>query len=299
MASRITQSMLNTQLLRNLNNNLNRMDNLQNQLATGKRINKPSDDPVGISFSMRYRSELSSNDQYQKNVDSVTSWLDYTDTTLNQAGSVLQRARELAVQGATGTNSDDSYKAMEIEVGQLFDQMINIGNSQFNGKYVFNGQLTDVKPFPDSENAMNASTDTGQISLEIGQGVRLAVNKTATEVFGQSGMSNNMFQVLKSLQEGLAAGDKDKISKALEGIDQRMSNFLEVRADVGAKTNRIELAQNRLGDINLNLQTLQAKVEDADMAQVITNLKMDENVYQSSLSAGSKLIQPTLLDFLR
>ncbi len=78
-----------------------------------------------------------------------------------------------------------------------------------------------------------------------------------------------------------------------------MNVMLGARADIGAKTNRIELAENQLLDIGINLQSLQSKTEDADLAVVITNLKTDENVYQASLAAGAKLIRPSLIDFLR
>lgn len=299
MPGRVTQGMLNIQLLRNLNNNLNRLDKLQNQMSTGRRINKPSDDPVGISFSMRYRSELSANSQYQRNVDAANSWLSYTDTMLDQAGTVLHRARELAVEGANGTNSTESLNAIKSEVEQLYDQMVSIGNSQFNGKYVFNGELTDVKPFPDPDQAMNAVTDTGEVQFEIGLGVRIGVNKTAEQVFGKSGDPDNIFQTLKNLIDALGNQDQAAVNAAIGKIDIGMNRLLEARADIGAKTNRIELAEERLKDIDLNLQSLQSKTEDADLAQVITALKMDENVYQASLSAGSKLIRPSLIDFLR
>ncbi len=112
------------------------MDNQQNQLATGRKINKPSDDPVGISYTMRYRSELSANDQYQRNVDSAISWLGNTDPTLGQAGDVLQRLRELAVQADNGSNPAAALEAISNEVGQLRDQLINISNTNFNWKYV-------------------------------------------------------------------------------------------------------------------------------------------------------------------
>lgn len=299
MSNRVTQGMMNIQLLRNLNNNLGRLEKLQDQLSTGRRINKPSDDPVGISFSMRYRSEISVNNQYQRNVDSASSWLSYTDKMLDQAGQVLHRVRELAVQGANGTNSDESLKAMKSETEQLYDQMVSIGNSKFNGKYVFNGELTEQIPFPDGNNAMNAVTDTEDVQFEIGLGVRLAVNKTAEQVFGQSGEEDNIFKVIQDLIQSLDSKNQVSIGKAIEGIDTRMNRFLEQRADIGAKTNRIELAEDRLKDIDLNVQSLQSKTEDADLSKVITSLKMDENVYQASLSAGAKLIRPSLLDFLR
>ena len=299
MANRITQGMMNIQLLRNLNNNLGRLEKLQDQMSTGRRINKPSDDPVGISFSMRYRTELSVNSQYQRNVDSAVSWLDYTDTMLDQAGQVLHRVREIAIQAANGTNSEQSLDAFKSELEQLYEQMVNIGNSQFNGKYVFNGQRTDVKPFPDPSDAMNADTDSESIQFEIGLGVRIAVNKTADEVFGTSSDADNVFRVLQNLIQALDPYNQDGIQQAIADLDSRTDKLLEARADIGAKTNRIELAESRLKDIDLNLQALQSKTEDADLAEVIIRLKMDENVYQASLSAGAKLIRPSLLDFLR
>src|SRR4051812_14017207 len=130
MGTRITQNMLNTQLMRNLNSNMIRMDNSQNQLATGRRINKPSDDPVGIAFGLRYRSEIAANDQYESNANAAVSWMDYTDVTLGQAGDVLQRIRELTVEAASGTNSAESLKAIKSEVTQLSEQMVTIGNSE-------------------------------------------------------------------------------------------------------------------------------------------------------------------------
>lgn len=147
MMNRITQGMMNTQLLRNLNHNLGQMSHYQDQTATGRKINKPSDDPVGLSYAMRYRSDVTANEQYLENVDTATSWLDFTDTLMNQAGSALQRVRELAVQGANGSNPKTAMDAIKAEVLQLTDQLITIGNSNFNGKYVFNGQLTDQPPY--------------------------------------------------------------------------------------------------------------------------------------------------------
>lgn len=298
MAGRVTQGMLNTQLLRNLNQNLNRMDRLQNELATGRKINKPSDDPVGIGFAMRYRGELSANDQYQRNIDSATSWLEYTDTMLDQAGNVLQRTRELTVQAANGTNSQTALDAIKSEVIQLHEQLVSIGNSEFNGKHVFNGQKTNIPPFA-LESAMNEWTDTADIKFEIGAGVKLPVNVTGNTVFGEPGKVDNAFAVMDKLINALEIGDFKELNTELGNLDTRLNSFSEVRADVGARANRVELAEDRVKDISINLQTLLSNTEDADMAETITNLKTVENVYEASLSAGSRLIRPSLIDFLR
>jgi flagellar hook-associated protein 3 FlgL len=298
MGTRITQNMLNTQLMRNLNSNMLRMDNSQNQLATGRRINKPSDDPVGIAFGLRYRSEIAANDQYESNANAAVSWMDYTDVTLGQAGDVLQRIRELTVQASSGTNSAESLTAIKSEVTQLAEQMITIGNSEFNGKQVFNGQQTDKKPYT-LENAENEETDQQNINFELGAGVKIGISVNGNQVFGKAGAPDNLFKVLKDIQTSMDSGDYKSLTEDIGRIDKSMDAFLETRADIGAKSNRIEMIQNRLNDIGINLQTLQSKTEDADVAAVITSLKTDENVYNSSLDVGAKLIKPSLIDFLR
>ena len=298
MPVRVTQSMMNTQMMRNLNSSMVRMDNLQNQLATGRKINKPSDDPVGISFAMRYRTEYTANEQFESNVDAALSWLDYSDTMLNQAGNVLHRVRELSVQAANGTNPDTAFDAIQIEISQLKDQMIEIVNSQFNGKYVFNGQVTDVPPY-DKAAPHESVSDEGTVLFDIGPGVSIGVNVTGNKIIGMPEDDDNLFKVFDSIIAGLEEHDENLVGEALADLDTRMDRFLELRADVGARSNRIVLAQDRLKDIGINLQTMQTKTEDADMAVVITNLKMSENVYQASLATGSRLIQQSLIDFLR
>jgi len=298
MSLRVTQGMMNAQFLRNISNNIEKMNNLQNQLSTGRKINKPSDDPVGITFSMRYRSELSANDQFQRNVDSALSNLDYVDTMLGQAGSVLQRVRELAVKGASATNPDTAMESIRIEVDEMYKQLVDIGNSKFNGKYVFNGQFTNEKPYPDT-GASGVDTDSGDLIYELGPGLKMPINITGQEAFGASTDADNVFRLIEQLSADLANNDHDAVSGAIDQIDARMNKLLEARSEVGARVNRIELVQGRLNDIGINLENLQSKTEDADMTEVITKLKMGENVYQAALSTGAKLIQPSLVDFLR
>lgn len=325
MSLRVTQSMMNARLLSNITGNMNRMNTLQDQLSSGKRINKPSDDPVGLTFAMRYRSELQANDQYERNVDSATSLLEYTDTTMGEAVTVLQRVRELMVEGSNGTLPQDARNSISTELKQLHSQLVEIGNSQFNGKYMFNGEMTQTAPYSKRTIdevasltpaqlaadptlgilAENVTSDTGQIKYELSPGMVMAVNVTGNEFFGpavtagQEDTSDNVFNVISQAVEALNSGDSSKVSDLLAKVDSRMSTMLEKRSEVGARMNRIELITSRLEDNNINLQTVQSKAEDADMAEVITNLKMEENVYQASLSAGAQIIRPSLVDFLR
>lgn len=295
---RITQGMVNTQYMRNLNNNLNRMNVLQEQMSTSRKINRPSDDPVGLSYALRYRSELGANEQYQENVSSAVSWLEYTDTMLSQAGEVLNKARELSVQAANGTNSVDALQAVKSEMNQLYEQLVTIGNSSFNGKYIFNGQKTDIPPYT-STDAVNQNTDEGVIRFDVGGWTTLSVNVDGNQAFGSSASDTNAFKLLKDTISNLEKSDFTAISAGLGKMDERITAFLEVRADIGAKTNRINLANERLQDAKINLSTLQSSTEDADMAETITGFNTDQSVYQASLSMGAKILQSSLLDYLR
>lgn len=295
---RITQGMVNTQYMRNLNNNLNRMNTMQEQMSTSRKINRPSDDPVGLSYALRYRSELSANEQYQENVSSAVSWLEYTDTMLSQAGNILTKARELSVQAANGTNSEDALQAISSEMKQLYEQLVTIGNSSFNGKHIFNGQKTDKPPYT-LDAAETQDTDDGVIRFDVGAWANLSVNVDGSQVFGSSGSDTNAFGLIKDMIGHLEKSDFTAISSDLERLDARITSFLEIRADIGAKVNRIDLASERLQDSKINLSTLQSKTEDADMAEIITNFNTDQSVYQASLSMGAKILQASLLDFLR
>jgi flagellar hook-associated protein 3 FlgL len=278
------------------------MDGLQNQLTTGRKINKPSDDPVGITYSLRYRTELASNEQYQKNVDSALSWLDFNDTVLDQAGQVLQRVKELTVQGSTGTNPQVALDNIKDEISQLKGQMLDISNSKINGKYIFNGQMFDKIPYDQSVAGFDAkavSTDAGDVTYAVGVGVALPVNVTGSEVFGDPAEADNIFKVFDNIITALGSGDYNGVKNQLTNVESRMDKVLIARSGNGARVNRVELMQNRLEDLQVNLTDMQSKTEDADFEKLLINSKINENIYQASLSVGAKVITPTLVDFLR
>ncbi|WP_440113486.1 flagellar hook-associated protein FlgL [Paenibacillus sp. QZ-Y1] len=305
---RITNNMLSSQLILNLNRNAQQMNNTQTQSATGRKINKPSDDPVGITYSLRYRGELSSNEQYQKNVDSTISWLEFNDTVMDQTGSVVGRLRELTVQAATGTNPQEALDSINEEVVQLKAQLVDIANSKLNGKYIFNGETYDQKPydFPtsadgsfDTTNAAAVITDPGKINFIVGESIQMPINVTGNEFFGNSTETDNLFVIFNTISQALSDGDLKELSNQLDTIDSRTDKILAIRAEVGAKTNRVELMQGRLSDLEVNLTDLQSKVEDADFAELAIQSKIQENIYNASLSTGAKIISQSLVDFLR
>ncbi|MFB6364642.1 flagellar hook-associated protein FlgL [Paenibacillus elgii] len=298
MPLRVTQSMMHSQVLGNITNNLRRMSNNQDMLSTGRKINQPSDDPVGITYALRYRSELSMNEQYQKNVDMAKSFLDHTDTVMGQIGELLQRAKELTTRGVNGTNPQSALDAIAQEMGQIYEHVVTLGNDKMNGKYIFNGQFTDKQPYT-LANAPADQTDTKLINFQFGAGITLPINVTGEQTFGSPSDADNMFAVLKGVQTAFASGNKAQAEVLMDKLDTRLTKFLDMRAEVGARVNRVDLIENRLEDLTQNLTSLDSKVEDADIAKTITDLKQYENIYQASLSVGAKIVQPSLLDYLR
>lgn len=323
---RITNSMMVSNMMRNIGKNLVRMDKLQMNLATGKKFIKPSDDPIGVSRSLRLNTEVANLEQYKRNAEDALSWLDTTETALDNVVSVLHRARELTVQASSETNTVDERKAVAAEIDQLKEQLVKVGNTTYAGSYIFTGFKTNYPLFDNSGDYYfkNDPADPAQtlnaseiIEFNVGIAERIDVNFIGQRLFGTtaggstiddvvdsttavtSGDSSQLIDVFEQLVTDLNADNSTGISDALNRLDTHFGNINAIRAEIGVKSNRLELTINRIEDDYLNIKDLLSKNEDVDMAEVIMNLKMEENVYRASLSGGAKIIQPSLVDFLR
>ena len=547
---RITNGMMVTNMLRDITRNQERMDALNRNLSTGKKFLKPSDDPLGVSKSLRLNTDISTMSQFKRNVEDSQSWLGTTETATDNMINVLQKVRELTVQGANGTNATSERGAISSEIDQLKEQLIHIGNTSYAGSYIFSGYKTDkpllkedgtydlggaeldnkeimdvnlgigdkfglnfvgqrifgvmksptdvdspisqgvmdytlkgayigpstgslefnyviptIPPTPpstinlagpyatidDMVNGMNAAfaadpalnnhlsanvnLSSGNINIVSDKLIELTAVSTPTlltamgmtagtvavkEEYSLSGGSINfatknltvgpldgsfkisygstppisipititpklydgvvnnlqdmaneiqaeinsefaligkprgilveiknnqlffnsdkpltlnndspvslnlndlgissgkvstklglavssgeetqLIGMLKQLVTDLNSGNQAEVTKAIKRLDAHLDNINAVRSEIGVKTGRLDLTSNRIDDDTLNLTELLSKNEDADMAEVIMSLKMEENVYKSSLSGGARIIQLSLLDFLR
>ncbi len=301
---RITNNMLISNMLTALGNNESRMSKYQNQLNTGKKIQLPSDDPIVAARALKLRTDVSKIEQYQKNLGDAKSWVDATDDTLNQLGLVLKRARELTVQASTATyGSEDTQKIAE-EINQLRTQVIQISNTTYAGRYMFTGFKTDQKLIKD-DGTYNKDVDNNEnILFEIGVGDNININVTGSALFnnGSAAVENQVPSMIKMFDDVIGfmnAGQYAQTSSALDTFDSEINNLLKIRADIGARQNRLDLTEDRMSNDLVNMTDRMSKNEDADPAETIMNLKMEENVYQASLAGGARIIQQTLVDFLR
>lgn len=298
---RVTNNMIARGLLANLNRHLIRMEELQYQLSSSKRLRVPSDDPAATTISMRLHTALAHTRQHRANLDAALSWLEATDAALNEAGQALHRAKELAVYGANGTQPQDALDAIAAEVEQLVRHMIDIANTRHAGLYIFSGTETFTQPYdPDlfqpgpSPAPPPYAGNQDERRYEFDDSVTVPINIPGDQVF------DPILEALVELKAALEAGDTEKVGGEVLGkLEGALDNLLRARADVGARANRLELARARLDGLELNLEQLVSNTEDTDIARVIVDLKVSENAYRAALAAGARIIQPTLMDFLR
>ena len=309
---RVTQSMLSNNMLRNLSSSYNKLGKLQEQINTGKKVTRPSDDPVVVMKSLGYGMQVEKVDQFQKNLGQVNNWLDSSDDALDGVGSILQRAKELATKAAnTGTMTKEDRDKIKIELQQLQEQMQDLANTKVGDKYIFSGTMTD-KPLynKDAGTYPSLSTDTNEdgtinpisgfekdVEIEVFDSVTLRVNTNAAKMFKDI---DNLFAGLNAkIEDTDEADDKIDFGAAISNIDKQLEVVLTKRADVGARSNRAELMHNRLEMQEGAAKKQRSLNEDVDMEKAITEMITAESVHRAALSVGVRIIQPSLVDFLR
>lgn len=301
---RITNNMLGQNLLRNLETSQGRMDDLQNQMSSGYRISKPSDDPVGIETSLRLKSSISAVEQWKRNADEGLSTMYTTDAALGDMTGMLQRARELAVQGASDTADPTARKSIAAEIDQIADQIRMSANTKIGNKYIFSGTKTDVEPLSSLGGTWQGND--GKLTVEVGNNLNLPISVNGQTLFVNPITTNEdgsptkgLFDTLADLSNALKADDGAGVAASLQNIDGNIDNISAHRADLGARTNRMDSIRTQLDSTSLNLETSLSSIMDADMAELIVEYQNQENVYKAALSMGAKIIQPSLVDFLR
>lgn len=356
----------------NLNNGLRRMEKLQYQTATGKKFRVPSDDPISASKSLKFNTDMSKINQYQRNAKDAESWMKETEGALKEINAVLHRANELTVQAANGTNAPDDLLKIKEEIKELKGHLIQIGNTTYAGRSIFTGYKTDEKLLDDEGNynvdikktyvdedgksvnkdgylidvAGKLIDEDGEVIPDGGDPVEgnggpieqkeifvynvgvaetVEVNTLGNRVFGNATDSKEgrytadieklkknadgtvittnhtpyLIHMFNELETALEKSDQAGIQSSLSNIKDSMGQILSVTAEIGAKTNRLELTTNKLADQALNLEELLSFNEDVSLPEAYMKLSIEENVYRASLAVGAKVIQPSLMDFLR
>jgi flagellar hook-associated protein 3 FlgL len=270
-------------------------------VSTMKNIHRISDDPTGLSRAIRYRDQIASLDQHVKNMELSKGFMETTEQALSGITDNIVRAKELAIGMANDTNNAASRDAASKEIRQIIDDVLLLGNSSYNSRFVFAGFRNETPPLTEDG---NFTGDDGQIFVEVSPGTFKPINLMAKGLFVPAEADRlkgheNMISVLQNLYDGMAENDKSKIQDSMAKLDFHMDKVTSYQATIGGMWNSLNNAQTRvLRDSDAAKVTLSG-IEDADAFKVTSEFKQAETTLQGTLLASNKVLQPSLLNFLQ
>ncbi|MDI3547009.1 MAG: flagellar hook-associated protein 3 FlgL [Halanaerobiales bacterium] len=301
--TRITNNIIINDFMKNYRESSRRLNKYMNQLSNGAKFSQISDNAIDAAKSLKLETTIKFNNQYADNAETGIRWLAITDQALDDVVKTLRRIRDIAVKGANGTWTNNERAKMQEEVEQIKKHLIEIGNSKYGDRYIFNGTKTKIKPYKDG-NTINPADylDSGtisqaQIKREIFEGSIVEINISGKDV-GNGGFSQ-IFADLKELSNSLATGDIPGINNSISKIDQHIEKTLAARARVGARQQRLELVKTRLETQEVEYSKILSNTKDVDIPETIMKLKNEENVYRAALAVGARIIMPSLINFLK
>jgi len=319
MVDRITTLMTSQTMLGELNKQLNALQNTQQQLSSGKRINQPSDDPYGMGLSLQLNGELSQLTQYSSNVTDGTAWSQASTTALSDMTSVVQRVRELLVETANGTNNAADLSGAAVEVDQLIDQVKQDANTQYNGQYIFSGSSgTKLQPYQTGSGSSDSyQGGSGAVYRKIGPATQVQVDvdtsaSTASAAGGISSLLGNgqttagqpagdglLLNALRNIADDMRSGNTADLGGAdLASLDNNFQALQQMQAAVGTTQYSLQLASTRLQDLQLNDTQVLSDTQDADMASTEISFSTEQAAYEAALKASATIVQESLVNFL-
>ena len=292
---RITQRAVALTSLQGLNRNLDAVGKLQQQLTSGRLISAPSDSPTGTNRAMQTRADQAANAQQQRNIGDAKSWLEQTDSTLQEMLDTARRVRDLTVQGASsGSNTAESSQAIATEVASLRDGLLSLANRTIGGRPLFGGVTPGTKAY-DATGAY-----VGQVGPPVTRRVSdtevIRVDTAGPDAFGPAGA--DIFAIADKIATDVVANPA-ALQGHLSDLDAVMKGMLTAVADVGSRAARVDREEQVNADRALTLSSRLAETENIDLPNTIMRLQMQEVGYQAALAATAKALQPTLMDYLR
>ncbi|TGE39966.1 flagellar hook-associated protein 3 [Desulfosporosinus fructosivorans] len=300
---RITNSTMSYNFLSSLNKSLEKANHIQTQLADGKALHAPSDDPIKVVRSLRLSSSMELNNQYTQNAQDAISWMDSTDDNMQDLSAIMISIKEQVIQASNGTNPESAVQTIGESVDNLINQMINIGNSQLGGRYIFAGQNDKTAPFVRDGDTITYNGNDLKISMPIHPGEATpsqdSVNLTGEDVFGEDlEILTHLIEIKEKLKSGTTDDQEWLSTTGLEYLEADHDKMLESHTKLGTRMAMYEMAKTMLDNSNTIIEGDQATNDSIDAAKGIVDYKNAENVYKTALQIGARIMPMSLVDFL-
>lgn len=318
--TRITSGLQTSQAVNYLQGNLSTMSKIQNKIAAGQNISLPSDDPIGLVNVLHLSNTLRTDARYGNNIQNAISEGNTADTVMTNMVDLVQRAQELTTQAANFTTNQDGRTAISLEIDQIINQMVQLGNTDIGGRYIFSGAKTDTPPFTRTgDNITYSGTPSNQAwqrGFEISRGTELNINTNGNDLIGNvqvttagpplpvvfSAGSQGVLKTLVELKQDLQAGSDPnqitEIRKRLDELTTNMNTISSKQAIVGSISNRLELSQGRIDERKAILTKQYASIQDIDLPSTYADLNSRQNTLQASLNVTARVLQTNLLSYL-
>jgi flagellar hook-associated protein 3 FlgL len=299
---RITNQMVTSQVLSNINSSQSSLATTEEQLSSGLRINEPSDDPYGASLAIQLNSQLSQLSDYSDNINDGEAWTSAGLSAMSSITDQLQRAQELVVQAGNGSESATDLADTADELQQLMAGIKSDANAQYDGQYIFSGTSTTTQPYSTSAGDNTYSGGTGAVSRTVGNGQSVDVTTDLDSVLnGSSGSPAGLLNQLQSIYTQLTATPPDTSqlnTTDLSNLQSSLSALTAQSASLGAAQNRLQLAASRISDLQVSVTGSLQDDQDVNMATAMTTYSNEQAAFQAALKAGASIVQTSLMDFL-
>jgi flagellar hook-associated protein 3 FlgL len=288
---RISNSLLQQRVLRDLQANLASVAKAQAQVSSGKRFERMSEDPLAGSQVLTADRGLRALDQYRRNSTAARSRVDAEEAVLDQLTDLLTRAKELATQEGTGTSTPVGRAATAAEVQRIIEQVVQLGNTQVGSEYIFAGHQIG-QPFDASG---TYSGDDGARQSEVGQGYLMTTNHTGRELLVNSGVLGGLQSLLGQLQTGTPT----TIQGTISGIDAAFTQVQTMLATTGARSRQIDSAMQNADAIETSLRLTKSDAQDVSLEETTTRLVSTQTTIQAALLSASRVLNMSLTDYLK
>ena len=296
MSMRISARGTTDRLLAHIQEATARLNETQERVASGRRINRPSDDPFATARALAARTKLDQVTQRTRTVDLANTELARVESALAALGSVMTRAQELAVQADSSGLDSGARNQIATEVSEMLNEVLSIANTSHAGRPIFGGHQGGPAFTPDvpvNPTAFTYNGDNGEVLREIGDGERIAVNIQGEALF------DGIFESLVDFRDALLANNRTAMNAAASQIGNEADNVLTARGEVGARMRRLDLAWARLEEDEVALRMSISGLEEVDITAEVMELQMRDTAFQAALAATGRSLGVSLLDFLR
>jgi len=300
---RISDQLLSNNYLSYVNKTKSEMQNLQNQILTGSKINKPSDSPSGASRSMRLQESIASNETYTKNIENAYSFLQVTTSTMESLNDEAEKIQILFTNMANPTDTNLNTYADQIDL--TLKSMMDLANSEYEGKYIFGGTDFSDEPYGFTKDAagniisaqQNVTSTKGIQNIKISTNTTQKINVPGDDIFGDLSANSDIFNTLIQIRDNLRNGIKPTNAQT-KVVSDFSKNVLSKMTSAGEVMNRLDSTKELLSNQNMELQSLLADEKEVDTAKAIVDLQNQQYYLDLSYKMSSMILPKSLLDFM-